>query len=352
VKHVIIIAEAGVNHNGSLDLAKKLVDAAADAKADFIKFQTFKAETLVTEDASKAEYQITNTGNNDSQFSMLKKLEFTEEMHDEVMKYCKTKGVRFLSTPFDITDADYLEDKVSIYKVPSGELTNFPLLSHLARKKKPIIISTGMATLDEIRKSISHLKKEWDNVDFNYSGEYEIEGLTIPGLSVLHCTTAYPTPFDQVNLKAMTTIEQETMETVGYSDHTLGIEVPIAATAMGARIIEKHFTLDRNMEGPDHAASLEPNELKAMVLGIRNISSALGTGIKAPSEVEKNNIDIARKSVHFRENLSIGHVAKESDFVIKRPGSGIPPYELSSLVGKELQIEVKKNQIVEFSHFK
>lgn len=350
--NVIVIAEAGVNHNGSLELAKKLVDVAADANADYVKFQTFKASNLVTENAEKADYQRINTKNNDSQFEMLKKLEFSEEMHLEIMDYCKQKGVCFLSTPFDIQASDYLEDKVSLYKVPSGELTNHPFLKHLAKKKKPIVISTGMANLEEIKTSVGLLRDTWQEVGFDSQKEHNIDGFVLPALTVLHCSTAYPTPMDQVNLRAMNTIAKEVEVDVGYSDHTLGIEVPIAATALGARIIEKHFTLDRQMDGPDHAASLEPDELKEMVAKIKNISKALGDGVKVPCEAEKINIDVARKSLHFSSDFERGHVMSEADFVVKRPGKGIPPYDLSKLVGKELKANVYKDEIVSLGHFK
>jgi N,N'-diacetyllegionaminate synthase len=352
MKNVIIIAEAGVNHNGSLEIAKKLVDAAADAKADYVKFQTFKTENLVTKDASMAEYQIVNTKNNDSQFNMLKKLELTEEMHEEIISYCREKGINFLSTPFDIHASDYLEKKVSLFKIASGELTNHPFLEHLAGKRKPIVLSTGMANLEEIKTSVALLKRKWDEVEFDYTNEYQFEGLSLPALTVLHCTTAYPTPMDQVNLNAMHTIAKGVGVDFGYSDHTLGIEVPLAATAMGARIIEKHFTLDREMEGPDHVASLEPDELKKMVEGIRNISIALGTGEKVPQESEKANKDVARKSLYFSRKLMAGHELKKDDFVIKRPGNGISPIMLIKLLGKVLIRDVKSGDKVNISDFK
>ena len=263
---VIVIAEAGVNHNGSIDLAKQLVDIAFNAGADYVKFQTFKAESLVTQSAKQAPYQSRNIGREESQFEMLKKLELSNDMHDEIIKYCGLKGIKFLSTGFDISSVKYLQDKVDLFKVPSGELTNLPLIKMMTSLKKPMILSTGMASMEEVRFIVDEIKKAQKS--FTPS---QVEGL--PPLTVLHCTTAYPAPFESVNLRAMNTMNKELGVDIGYSDHTLGIEVPIAAVAMGATIIEKHFTISRDLEGPDHAASLEPNELHSMVRSIRNIDT-------------------------------------------------------------------------------
>lgn len=351
MKHVIVIAEAGVNHNGSLEIAKKLIDRAAEAKVDFVKFQTFKTENLVTQSAAKADYQKVGCEEEESQFDMLKKLELTARMHCELIEYCEKKKIRFLSTPFDITSADYLENKVSLYKIPSGELTNIPLITHIAKKKKPLIISTGMATLEEVELAINAVKEVWRSVGFEYSETYNISGVEVPGLVVLHCTTAYPTPYDQVNLLAMNTIRSELKVKVGYSDHTLGIEVPVAAVALGACVIEKHFTLDRLMDGPDHSASLEPEELVSMVKSIRNISLSLGDGVKQPSEVEAANKDVARKSLHFSKNLKKNQIVTRLDLSIKRPGNGLPPSVAENLIGRKLLVNVNKDDLVSLSHF-
>ena len=290
IDKIIIIAEAGVNHNGDFDLAKKLIDVAANAKADYVKFQTFKADKIVSKSAKKADYQIKNINDNDdSQYAMLKKLELPEEWHHKLIEYANSKNIKFLSTGFDIESIDFLDSiGIEIYKIPSGELTNKPYLQHIAKKKKEIIISTGMATMQEIKDAIAVLTEA---------------GADKSLLSVLHCNTEYPTPMKDVNLKAMNRIAEELKVKIGYSDHTLGIEVPIAAVALGARIIKKHFTTDRTLSGPDHLASLEPDELKQMVASIRNIELAIsGNGIKEPSESEKKNISIVRKSLHFKSN--------------------------------------------------
>ena len=282
---VLIIAEAGVNHNGSLETAKKLIDAATDAGADYVKFQTFKAENLVNKNALKADYQILNTSiENETQFQMLKNLELSEEYHFEIIEYCKQKKIHFFSTAFDLESIDFLETlQLDLYKIPSGEITNYPYLKKIGKLNKKLILSTGMATLEEIKDAILVLVKN---------------GSQKQNITVLHCNTEYPTPFEDENLLAMLHIKNELNVNIGYSDHTLGIEVPIAAVALGATIIEKHFTLDKTMKGPDHKASLEPNELKEMVVAIRNIEQAInGTGIKEISKSEQKNIQIARKSI-------------------------------------------------------
>ncbi|MDO4187955.1 MAG: N-acetylneuraminate synthase [Lachnospiraceae bacterium] len=328
---VLVIAEAGVNHNGSLDNAKKMIDAAADAGVDIIKFQTFKSEGLVTKNASKASYQEANTGNSDSQLSMLKKLELSEADHIELKKYCDQKGIEFLSTPFDNDSINFL-DKLGIrfWKVPSGEITNYPYLVRIARTKKPVIMSTGMAELSEIRDAIDVLKS---------NGTSDI--------SILHCNTQYPTPFVDVNLRVMNTLKETFGVEVGYSDHTLGIEVPIAAVAMGATIIEKHFTLDRNMEGPDHKASLEPYELKKMVESIRNIELAIGGNEKKPTLSESENRSVARKSIVAKCEISIGDIFTEDNLTTKRPGNGISPMRWNEILGKAATKNYLEDELID-----
>lgn len=321
---VIIIAEAGVNHNGNILLAKKLIDVAADADVDYVKFQTFKAEKLVSRDAKKASYQNKNINDGDeSQYNMLKKLELSHEDHLELMSYCTKKKINFFSTAFDVEGVQYLNDLgLDFFKIPSGEITNYPYLKAIALFGKPVIMSTGMCSDLDIKLALDVLIKF---------------GLTKDKISILHCNTEYPTPMQDVNLKAMLTIQQEFDVQVGYSDHTLGIEVPIAAVALGAKIIEKHFTLDRTLPGPDHVASLEPNELKAMVAAIRNIEKAIGgNGIKVPSESETKNIAIARKSIHLNKDLAKGIVITEDDIVSLRPGDGISPMDWEKIIGKKL----------------
>ena len=321
---VLIIAEAGVNHNGDINLAKKLVDVAAEAGADYVKFQTFKAEKLVSKLAQKAAYQIENTGKQEeSQLEMVKKLELDREKHDILIAYCKSKGIKFLSTAFDLESMDLLEElNIDLYKVPSGEITNLPYLEKIASKGKPIILSTGMSKLGEIEAALEVLYAK---------------GASPQELTILHCNTEYPTPMRDVNLKAMQTIGQAFNTKIGYSDHTLGIEVPIAAVALGALCIEKHFTLDRTMEGPDHRASLEPAELKAMIQAIRNIEQALGAGIKRPSDSESKNITIARKSIHLAKELPANHTLDRNDLIMKRPGDGISPMAMESILGKRIK---------------
>lgn len=336
---VIIIAEAGVNHNGDFQLAKELIDAAAAAKADFVKFQTFKADKIVSKIAKKADYQIKNiVDNDDSQYTMLKKLEMPDDWHYKLRDYADSKKIKFLSTGFDIESIDFLDNLgIQIYKIPSGELTNKPYLQHIAKKKKSIIISTGMATMEEIKEAINVLIEA---------------GAAKSLISVLHCNTEYPTPMIDVNLKAMNSIGKELNINIGYSDHTLGIEVPIAAVAMGAKIIEKHFTTNRNLNGPDHLASLEPEELKQMVKSIRNIELAIsGNGIKEPSESEKKNIAIIRKSLHFKKNLKAGHVLTYDDITSIRPGTGISPMRLDEFIGKKINISVKEDTLLFESYF-
>jgi N-acetylneuraminate synthase/N,N'-diacetyllegionaminate synthase len=324
MKKVIIIAEAGVNHNGDILLAKKLIDAAADAGVDYVKFQTFKADKLVSRDAKKASYQSKNINDgDDSQYNMLKKLELSHQDHLELISYCKKKNIAFFSTAFDEEGVHYLNELgLTFFKIPSGEITNYPYLKVIAQCGKPVIMSTGMSTLSEIQDAINLLIEN---------------GLKKENISILHCNTEYPTPMQDVNLKAMLSIKEAFDVNIGYSDHTLGIEVPIAAVALGALIIEKHFTLDRSLPGPDHLASLEPEELKAMVQAIRNIELAMsGDGTKKPSESELKNIAIARKSIHLNKNLLKGTIISNQDLMTLRPGDGISPMDWNNIVGKTL----------------
>jgi N,N'-diacetyllegionaminate synthase len=323
MNRTIIIAEAGVNHNGNLLLAKKLIDAAVEAGVDYVKFQTFNANLLVSKSAQKAEYQKVSAQNEESQFDMLKKLELSWEDHLELIQYCKSNDIKFFSTAFDLASLDVLSKLgFQLFKIPSGEITNLPYLRKIAHLANEVILSTGMCTLEEIGEAIEVLKNG---------------GIPLEKINVLHCNTEYPTPMKDVNLLAMNEIGRRFQVNVGYSDHTLGIEIPIAAVALGAKIIEKHFTLDRNMEGPDHQASLEPHELKAMVAAIRNIELALGSGLKTPSDSEKKNIAIARKSIHLKEAKKKGELLTEQDLEMLRPGDGISPMRMDELMGKICQ---------------
>jgi N,N'-diacetyllegionaminate synthase len=324
---VIIIAEAGVNHNGDIQVAKKLIDVAVDAGVDYVKFQTFKADSLVSKSAKKAEYQSVNINDgDDSQYAMLKNLELSHENHLELMTYCSEKNIKFFSTAFDVEGVKYLNDLgFSFFKIPSGEITNYPYLKAVALCGKPVVMSTGMCSEMEIKQALDVLVKF---------------GLKKDSISILHCNTEYPTPMKDVNLKAMLAIQKTFGVQIGYSDHTLGIEVPIAAVALGATIIEKHFTLDRALPGPDHVASLEPTELKEMVTAIRNIELAMsGDGEKKPSESETKNIAIARKSIHINKNLSKGHTITDNDIISLRPGDGISPMEWENIIGKKLNAD-------------
>jgi len=336
--HTLIIAEAGVNHNGSIELAKQLVEAAANAGADFVKFQTFKAGSLVSKTAKKAEYQQKNINDaDDSQFAMLSKLELNENMHHELIAYCKKSAIQFLSTGFDIESINFLDSlNIPFFKIPSGEITNKPYLQHIARKRKPVIMSTGMANMNEIKAALHVLTEH---------------GLAKDQITVLHCNTEYPTPMEDVNLKAMLHIQNELGVKIGYSDHTNGIEVPIAAVALGATVIEKHFTLDRNLPGPDHKASLEPDQLKAMIAAIRNVEKAVaGSGIKEPSPSEQKNIAVARKSIHLATNISAGTRLTEKHLVMKRPGNGISPMEIELVIGKILIQTLDADTLLTWEH--
>ena len=329
--HVFIIAEAGDNHNGNVDLAFQLVDKAVEAGADCVKFQTFVTEEVISKRAEKAEYQKETTGTEESQYEMVKKLELTFDHFRELQKYAQKKGLLFLSTPFDIPSVDFLESiDVPYFKIPSGEITNLPYLIRIAQTGRDIILSTGMAEMAEISAAVGVLKEHG-------AGE----------ISLLHCNTEYPTPMEDVNLRAMLTLKKEFGVRVGYSDHTKGIEVPIAAAALGAEIIEKHFTLDHNMEGPDHMASLEPDELKAMVAGIRNIEKALGSGIKTASDSEKKNIDIARKSIVARRKIARGEIFTEDNLAVKRPGNGISPMKWFEVTGTKAVRDFDEDEMIE-----
>lgn len=339
-EHVYIIAEAGVNHNGDMQKAIDLIKAANQSGADAVKFQSFKADKLVSKAAKKAKYQSDNIGDgDDSQYNLLKSLELSEQDHIILMKESHKRGIQFLSTAFDVDGIDFLDNLgLPIFKSPSGEITNYPYLRHLAEKGKPIILSTGMANMGEIEAALDILT---DN------------GLDKKDITVLHCNTEYPTPMVDVNLKAMNTINKQLGVHVGYSDHTLGIEVTIAAVALGAKVIEKHFTLDRNLPGPDHRASLEPNELKEMVAAIRNIEKALsGNGKKEPSPSELKNKEVVRKSIHTIRSMNAGEVIKEEDIIALRPGNGISPMEWKNVIGKKVNRAYTATEMLDWSSLK
>lgn len=329
---IFIIAEAGVNHNGSLELAKRLVDAAAEAGADAVKFQTFRADKLVSRKAQKAEYQKRTTAAEETQYEMIKKLELDENAHSELIRYCREQRIMFLSTPFDHDSIDMLNDfGMPIFKIPSGEITNLPYLRHIGKIGKEVILSTGMADLGEIEDALDVLMQA---------------GVPKEKITVLHATTEYPCPIAEVNLRAMQTIRAAFGVKVGYSDHTQGIEVPIAAVAMGACVVEKHFTLDRSMEGPDHKASLEPKELQAMVRAIRQVTQALGDGIKKPSKSEIKNIAIARKSIVAARPIKIGEAFSVDNIFIKRPGNGISPMRWEEVLGQVARKDYQEDDLI------
>ena len=329
----MIIAEAGVNHNGSIESAKKLIDVATESGANYVKFQTFKAETLVTQFAKKAEYQKNITDKNESQFDMIKNLELDRAAHEELIEYCNSKDIRFLSTAFDHDSIDMLAElDIPLFKIPSGEVTNLPYLRQIGGMGKPIIMSTGMSTMEEVRDALNILLKAGAEKD---------------RITILHCNTEYPTPMEDVNLKAMLTIGNKLGVKVGYSDHTLGIEVSIAAVAMGATVIEKHFTLDRTLQGPDHAASLEPDELKRMVTAIRNIEKAMGDGVKKPSPSEIKNMHIARKSIVAKKSIKKGEMFSDENLTIKRPGTGISPMEWDTVLDTFASKDYHEDDLIE-----
>ncbi|PMS15868.1 N-acetylneuraminate synthase [Trinickia dabaoshanensis] len=318
--HCTVIAEAGVNHNGSIDLAYQLIDAAAAAGVDYVKFQTFRAEALATRAAPKAAYQQATTGSGESQLAMLKRLELPLEAFADLAAYCAKCGVAFMSTPFDLEAANFLDGiGMAAFKVSSGDLTNTPFLRALGAKGKPVILSSGMATLGEVEQAVQTL---------------ESAGLAISDITLLHCTTEYPAPAEEVNLRAMQTLRAAFPgATIGYSDHTQGIEIPIAATALGAQVIEKHFTLDRTMEGPDHKASLEPGELAAMVRAIRRVSAALGDGRKRPTPSELPNRAVARKSIVAARPIAKGETLSADNLAVRRPGNGLSPTRWDEIIG-------------------
>jgi len=329
---VFIIAEAGVNHNGSIEIAKKLIDVASISGADAVKFQTFTAENLVTKRVQKAKYQKIVKEKKESQYEMLKKLELDLNTHKELIKYCKKKKIIFLSSPFDHESIDLLKDLgLNIFKIPSGEITNLPYLIHLGKLNKKLILSTGMSTINEIKDALHILIKSGTNKN---------------NITVLHANTEYPTPIEDVNLKAMLTIGNTFNVAFGYSDHTLGIEINIAAVALGASCVEKHFTLDQTLNGPDHKASLEPDEFKKMVRAIRNIEKALGNGIKKPSKSEIHNIQVIRKSIVAKTKIKIGDILNEDNITIKRPGIGISPMKWEEVIGTIATKEYKKDDLL------
>lgn len=329
---VYIIAEAGVNHNGNIDTALKMIDKAKECGCDCIKFQTYKTENLVTKSAKKAEYQVQNTHNDDSQYSMLKALELSYNDFTTLKNYCDNVGIDFMSTPFDKESVDLLEDlEVTSYKMSSGDITNKQLLEYVASKRKPMIISTGMCMMDEVIEAV-----DW----IEHAGNKEI--------TLLHCTSNYPAPYDEVNMNAMLTLKREFPYTIGYSDHTKGIIIPIMAVAMGAQVIEKHFTLDKNMDGPDHKASLDVMELKEMVASIRTIESAMGDGVKAPSQSELSTRNVARKSIVLKKAMKKGDIIKKEDLDIKRPGDGIAPKYMEQLQGKVLVRDIEADELLRY----
>lgn len=325
-----IIAEAGVNHNGSIELAKQMVDQARAAGVDYVKFQTFQPEALVSRFAEKAEYQKETTGSGGSQLEMLQKLALTQEDFRELKGYCDKVGVGFLSTPFDLDSIDFLETlDMDFWKIPSGEITNLPYLVRIAHTGREIVMSTGMCRETDIEAAVAALRQ-------NGAGE----------ITLLHCNTQYPTPMEDVNLRVMDTLRRHFGVPVGYSDHTIGIEVPIAAVALGACVIEKHFTLDKTMEGPDHRASIEPDELQAMVAAVRNVERALGSGEKQPSESEKENIGIVRKSIVALREIKEGELFTESNLTVKRPGTGISPMHWFDVIGKRAHKAYKVDEMI------
>ena len=334
MNRTIIIAEAGVNHNGSIELAKQLIDKAVEAGADYIKFQTFKSENLVTKTAKQADYQKKNIGDSDnSQYNMLKKLELSEEQHYELINYCNEKGIKFFSTAFDMDSIDFLASlNLGLWKIPSGELTNYPYIKKIASFGEPVILSTGMSSTEEINDTVNLLINS---------------GLPKEKITILHCNTEYPTPMCDVNLLAMNGIKKQFQTEIGYSDHTVGIEISIAAVALGAKVIEKHFTLDRTLPGPDHKASLEPDELKAMVSAIRNIEQALGSEDKRVSSSEMKNKSVARKSIVAAKTIKAGEVFSKENLSVKRPGTGISPMKWESVIGQIAVRDFEQDELIE-----
>jgi len=332
-KSIIIIAEAGVNHNGDLTLAKQLIDKAAEAGADLVKFQSFSADRLATRQAKKANYQIATTGSTETQHQMLSRLELSANMHYELTAHCDLRNIEFLSTGFDIESIDFLiKLGINYFKIPSGEITNLPYLRHIGQFSKSVILSTGMSTLGDIEAAIDALEQA---------------GTARSLITVLHCTTEYPTPMREVNLRAMQSIQSAFGVDVGYSDHTAGIEVSIAAAALGASVIEKHFTLDRSLPGPDHKASIEPNELKAMVCAIRNIEKSLGDGVKRLTPSELRNKNVVRQSLVASKSIKVGEVFSAQNITTKRPGSGISPMNWDVVMGRKAVRDFLENELIE-----
>lgn len=333
IQRVLVIAEAGVNHNGDINLAKKLIDVAAAAGADAVKFQTFVADKVVTTTAAKADYQVLSTGSDDSQFDMLKKLELSPTMHEELVKHCEKREIKFLSTAFDQKSLDYLDSLgLMLFKIPSGEITNLPFLRHVGSLGKPVVLSSGMASLEEVGDAVAVL---------------ENAGTIRTKITVLHCNTEYPTPVQDVNLRAMTTIRDAFGVEVGYSDHTRGIEVPIAAVATGASVLEKHITLDRSLPGPDQAMSTEPQEFKKMIQAIRNIEQALGNGIKQASPSEAKNILIVRRSLVATKRIEAGESFTSENISAKRPGTGISPMRWDDVIGRAAIRDFSPDELIE-----
>ncbi len=352
-----IIAEAGVNHNGSLKMAKELVIVAKEAGADAVKFQTFKAENLVTKQAQQAAYQVENLKEATSQFAMLKKLELTYEEFIELQSFCQTEQIEFLSTPFDFESVDFLLDEIKIAtaKIPSGELTNAPFIHYIATKQKPIILSTGMATVEEIHEALAFISyglvksKEPVTIERvnNFYATEEAKAALKKYVTLLHCTTQYPAPMDSINLKAMLEMKKVFQLPIGLSDHSEGIHIPLAAVGMGATVIEKHFTLDKTLEGPDHVASLNPDELKSMIIGIREVEQALGDGIKSPTPIELQNRIPARKSLVAKNPIQAGEVFSVSNLTVKRPGDGIQPSKYWSFIGKIASKSYEEDELID-----
>ncbi|PIC75944.1 N-acetylneuraminate synthase [Sporosarcina sp. P19] len=355
--HTYIIAEAGVNHNGSLKLAKQLVDVAKESGADAVKFQTYKTENLVTKTAEQAAYQVNNMGEATSQYDMLKSLELSYEVFNELKCYCETKELEFLSTPFDFESVDFLLDdlNMSTVKIPSGELTNSPFIHYIATKRKRIIISTGMATMDDIHEALAFLAFglafpeqiiELDEVTRFYSTN-EAKIYLERYVTVLHCTTEYPAPYETINLDAINKMKNALQLSIGFSDHSVGIAVPIAAATLGAAVIEKHFTLDRALPGPDHIASLEPQELAEMVSGIRAVEKSLGSGLKIPTKIELENRNVARKSIVAKVPIAAGEIISKAHLSIKRPGNGMSPNTYWTLIGKKASKDYVEDELLD-----
>ncbi|WP_102273799.1 N-acetylneuraminate synthase [Cytobacillus massiliigabonensis] len=355
-KQTYIIAEAGVNHNGSLELAFALVDAAVKAGANAVKFQTFKTENLVTKKAKQAAYQVNNIGEETSQFAMLKKLELSYEEFMQLKSYCDAKKIEFLSTPFDRESVDFLVDDLGIrtVKIPSGELTNAPFVHYISTKRKPIILSTGMATMGDIHEALSFMayglaypdKQVEKEVIQEFYHTDEAKKWLKNYVTILHCTTEYPTPYSDINLRAMDHLKKEIQVNVGFSDHSVGIYVPIAAVARGAKVIEKHFTISRLLPGPDHRASLDPDELSEMVRTIRNIEQSLGNGDKKPTMSEQRNQIAARKSLVAAKAIEVGEIFTEENVTVKRPGSGMSPSQYWSIIGTNASKSYEEDELI------